>query len=138
MRLQPKSEHPPGLEDAGFDALFTTNEPVIFAFHAYPWLIHRLTYRRTNHHNLHVRELHRAARPGYAGGPQLAVGSGQSFRFRMRGLSVKPFRVVEGRLFQRAAYVAGPNARRQCNRQPCRNTHRTDSAIRYHRVGRCP
>ena len=55
MRLQPKSEHPHGLEDAGFDALFTTNEPVIFAFHAYPWLIHRLTYRRTNHHNLHVR-----------------------------------------------------------------------------------
>jgi len=55
MRLQPKSEHPHGLEDAGFDALFTTNKPVIFAFHAYPWLIHRLTYRRTNHHNLHVR-----------------------------------------------------------------------------------
>jgi xylulose-5-phosphate/fructose-6-phosphate phosphoketolase len=55
MRLQPKSEHPHGLEDAGFDALFTKNKPVIFAFHAYPWLIHRLTYRRTNHHNLHVR-----------------------------------------------------------------------------------
>ena len=55
MRLQPKSEHPHGLEDTGFDALFTTNKPVIFAFHAYPWLIHRLTYRRTNHHNLHVR-----------------------------------------------------------------------------------
>jgi xylulose-5-phosphate/fructose-6-phosphate phosphoketolase len=55
MRLQPKSEHPHGLEDSGFDALFTTNKPVIFAFHAYPWLIHRLTYRRTNHHNLHVR-----------------------------------------------------------------------------------
>jgi xylulose-5-phosphate/fructose-6-phosphate phosphoketolase len=55
MKLQPKSEHPHGLSDADFDALFTTNKPIIFAFHAYPWLIHRLTYRRKNHHNLHVR-----------------------------------------------------------------------------------
>ena len=55
MKLQPKSEHPHGLDDSAFDALFTTNKPVIFAFHAYPWLIHRLTYRRTNHANLHVR-----------------------------------------------------------------------------------
>jgi xylulose-5-phosphate/fructose-6-phosphate phosphoketolase len=55
MKLQPKSEHPHGLSDADFDSLFTTNRPVIFAFHAYPWLIHRLTYRRTNHRNLHVR-----------------------------------------------------------------------------------
>ena len=55
MRLQPPSEHPHGLADAAFDALFTRNRPVIFAFHAYPWLIHRLTYRRTNHHNIHVR-----------------------------------------------------------------------------------
>ena len=54
MRLQPQSEHPHGLSDADFDALFTS-KPVIFAFHAYPWLIHRLTYRRTNHHNIHVR-----------------------------------------------------------------------------------
>ena len=55
MRLQPQSEHPHGLSDGDFDALFTTNKPVIFAFHAYPWSIHRLTYRRTNHANIHVR-----------------------------------------------------------------------------------
>jgi xylulose-5-phosphate/fructose-6-phosphate phosphoketolase len=55
MRLQPPSEHPHGLPDAQFDALFTTDRPVIFAYHGYPWLIHRLTYRRTNHANLHVR-----------------------------------------------------------------------------------
>jgi len=55
MRLQPDSEHPHGLSDTEFDALFTTERPVIFAYHGYPWLIHRLTYRRTNHHNLHVR-----------------------------------------------------------------------------------
>jgi xylulose-5-phosphate/fructose-6-phosphate phosphoketolase len=55
MRLQPESEHPHGLPDAEFDALFTRERPVIFAYHGYPWLIHRLTYRRTNHGNLHVR-----------------------------------------------------------------------------------
>ncbi len=55
MKLQPQSEHPHGLSDEKFDALFTRTQPVIFAFHAYPWLIHRLTYRRTNHDNLHVR-----------------------------------------------------------------------------------
>ncbi len=55
MRLQPPSEHPHGLPDPEFDALFTTDRPVIFAYHGYPWLIHRLTYRRTNHANLHVR-----------------------------------------------------------------------------------
>jgi xylulose-5-phosphate/fructose-6-phosphate phosphoketolase len=55
MRLQPHTEHPHGLMDADFDALFTKDKPVIFAFHAYPWLIHRLTYRRTNHGNIHVR-----------------------------------------------------------------------------------
>ncbi len=55
MKLQPKSEHPHGLNDADFDTLFTKDKPVIFAFHAYPWLIHRLTYRRTNHANIHVR-----------------------------------------------------------------------------------
>jgi xylulose-5-phosphate/fructose-6-phosphate phosphoketolase len=55
MKLQPQSEHPHGLADAEFDALFTTERPVIFAYHGYPWLIHRLTYRRTNHGNLHVR-----------------------------------------------------------------------------------
>jgi xylulose-5-phosphate/fructose-6-phosphate phosphoketolase len=55
MKLQPQSEHPHGLSDQDFDALFTKNKPVIFAFHAYPWLIHRLTYRRTNHDNIHVR-----------------------------------------------------------------------------------
>jgi len=55
MRLQPDTEHPHGLSDRDFDALFTTDKPVIFAYHGYPWLIHRLTYRRTNHRNLHVR-----------------------------------------------------------------------------------
>ncbi|HEV8557646.1 MAG TPA: phosphoketolase family protein [Actinophytocola sp.] len=55
MRLQPDTEHPHGLSDRDFDALFTTDQPVIFAYHGYPWLIHRLTYRRTNHRNLHVR-----------------------------------------------------------------------------------
>ena len=55
MKLQPQREHPHGLADAAFDALFTRDKPVIFAFHAYPWLIHRLTYRRTNHENIHVR-----------------------------------------------------------------------------------
>jgi xylulose-5-phosphate/fructose-6-phosphate phosphoketolase len=55
MKLQPPSEHPHGLPDADFDSLFTKDRPVIFAFHGYPWLIHRLTYRRTNHDNLHVR-----------------------------------------------------------------------------------
>jgi xylulose-5-phosphate/fructose-6-phosphate phosphoketolase len=55
MRLQPDSEHPHGLSDREFDALFTTDRPVIFAHHGYPWLIHRLAYRRTNHANLHVR-----------------------------------------------------------------------------------
>jgi xylulose-5-phosphate/fructose-6-phosphate phosphoketolase len=55
MRLQPESEHPHGLPDAQFDAIFTSGRPVIFAYHGYPWLIHRLTYRRSNHANLHVR-----------------------------------------------------------------------------------
>ena len=55
MRLQPPSEHPHGLPDVEFDSLFTTDRPIVFAYHGYPWLIHRLTYRRTNHDNLHVR-----------------------------------------------------------------------------------
>jgi xylulose-5-phosphate/fructose-6-phosphate phosphoketolase len=55
MRLQPAGEHPHGLSDADFDAIFTTDKPVIFAYHGYPWLIHRLTYRRANHVNFHVR-----------------------------------------------------------------------------------
>ena len=55
MTLQPETEHSHGLSDKDFDSIFTTDKPVIFAFHGYPWLIHRLTYRRTNHNNLHVR-----------------------------------------------------------------------------------
>ena len=55
MTLQPREEHPDGLQDKDFDALFTTDKPIVFAFHGYPWLIHRLAYRRTNHKNLHVR-----------------------------------------------------------------------------------
>jgi xylulose-5-phosphate/fructose-6-phosphate phosphoketolase len=55
MKLQPSTEHPHGLPDKEFDGIFTPDRPVIFAYHGYPWLIHRLTYRRTNHRNLHVR-----------------------------------------------------------------------------------
>ena len=55
MRLQPETEHPHGLSDREFDSLFTTNRPIVFAYHGYPWLIHRLTYRRKNHDNMHVR-----------------------------------------------------------------------------------
>ncbi|MEQ1828465.1 MAG: phosphoketolase family protein [Pirellula sp.] len=55
MKMQPANQHPHGLSDRDFDALFTKDKPIIFAFHGYPWLIHRLAYRRTNHHNLHVR-----------------------------------------------------------------------------------
>jgi xylulose-5-phosphate/fructose-6-phosphate phosphoketolase len=55
MKLEPQSEHPHGLADRDFVEIFTADRPVIFAFHGYPWLIHRLTYRRTNHHNIHVR-----------------------------------------------------------------------------------
>jgi xylulose-5-phosphate/fructose-6-phosphate phosphoketolase len=55
MRLQDPREHPHGLPDPEFDAIFTTDKPIVFAYHGYPWLIHRLTYRRTNHGNLHVR-----------------------------------------------------------------------------------
>src|SRR5262245_53328739 len=55
FKLQPSTEHPHGLSDRDFDSLFTTDRPIIFNFHGYPWLIHRLTYRRKNHGNLHVR-----------------------------------------------------------------------------------
>jgi xylulose-5-phosphate/fructose-6-phosphate phosphoketolase len=55
MRLQPATEHPHGLTDAEFDGIFTADKPIVFAYHGYPWLIHRLAYRRTNHRNLHVR-----------------------------------------------------------------------------------
>jgi xylulose-5-phosphate/fructose-6-phosphate phosphoketolase len=55
MRLQPTTEHPHGLSDTEFDSLFTRDKPIVFAYHGYPWLIHRLTYRRTNHANMHVR-----------------------------------------------------------------------------------
>src|SRR4029079_5990022 len=55
MTLQPKEEQPHGLSDRHFDRLFTTDQPIIFASHGYPWLLHRLTYRRHNHKNLHVR-----------------------------------------------------------------------------------
>jgi xylulose-5-phosphate/fructose-6-phosphate phosphoketolase len=55
MKLEPQSEHPHGLSDDAFDALFTQDKHIVFAFHGYPWLIHRMTYRRNNHHNIHVR-----------------------------------------------------------------------------------
>ncbi len=62
MTLQPQEEHPHGLSDKDFDNLFTTDKPIIFAYHGYPWLIHRLAYRRTNHKNLHVRGYKKRAR----------------------------------------------------------------------------
>jgi xylulose-5-phosphate/fructose-6-phosphate phosphoketolase len=55
MKLQPEIEHPHGLSDQEFDSIFTADKPILFAFHGYPWLIHRLTYRRHGHDNLHVR-----------------------------------------------------------------------------------
>jgi xylulose-5-phosphate/fructose-6-phosphate phosphoketolase len=55
MKLQPNTEHPHGLSDPDFDALFTKDKPIVFAFHGYPWLVHRMTYKRTNHENIHVR-----------------------------------------------------------------------------------
>ena len=55
MKLQPDTEHPHGLSNSDFDALFTKNKPIVFAFHGYPWLVHRMTYKRTNHENIHVR-----------------------------------------------------------------------------------
>ena len=55
MKLQPVEEHPHGVSNKEFDTLFTNDKPIVFAYHGYPWLIHRLTYRRTNHKNLHVR-----------------------------------------------------------------------------------
>ena len=55
FKLQPATEHPHGLTDRDFDSLFTVDKPIIFNFHGYPWLIHRLAYRRTNHGNMHVR-----------------------------------------------------------------------------------
>ena len=55
FKLQPSTEHPHGLTDRDFDSLFTVDKPIIFNFHGYPWLIHRLAYRRTNHGNMHVR-----------------------------------------------------------------------------------
>ena len=61
MRLQPDTEHPHGLPDSDH-AIFTPDKPVIFAYHGYPWLIHRLTYRRTNHRNIHVRGYREKAR----------------------------------------------------------------------------
>src|SRR5256885_3711180 len=54
LRLEPATEHPHGLDDRDFDAIFTGDKPVVFAYHGYPWLIHRLTYRRANHHNIHA------------------------------------------------------------------------------------
>jgi xylulose-5-phosphate/fructose-6-phosphate phosphoketolase len=60
MTIEPSTEHPHGLSDREFDSIFTTDKPVIFAYHGYPWLIHRLTYRRTNHDNFHVRRFHLA------------------------------------------------------------------------------
>ncbi|WP_137159352.1 hypothetical protein, partial [Blastococcus sp. CCUG 61487] len=70
MRLQDERAHPHGLSDAAFDALFTRDKPVVFAYHGYPWLIHRLTYRRSNHENFHVRGYveERLNRPGVGAG----------------------------------------------------------------------
>ena len=68
FKLEPSTEHPHGLSDKDFDSLFTTDKPIIFNFHGYPWLIHRLTYRRTNHKNLHVRGYKEKGQHQYADG----------------------------------------------------------------------
>jgi XFP C-terminal domain len=83
MTLQPPSKHPHGLSDKDFDVLFTANKPIIFAFHGYPWLIHRLTYRRTNHHR---RAGSARTIPGHRGSPRAPLEHG-------RPLSGHPTRV---------------------------------------------
>jgi xylulose-5-phosphate/fructose-6-phosphate phosphoketolase len=114
MKLQSPSEHPHGLPDAEFDALFTTDKPIIFAFHGYPWLIHRLTYRRRNHGNLHVRGY---KEEGTTTTPFDMVVLNDLDRFklaldviaRVPGLSAKASDVAERLLSKRAehkAYIA--------------------------------
>ena len=75
MTLQPQSEHPHGLSDKDFDSLFTVDKPIIFAFHGYPWLIHRLLYRRTNHKNVHVRGYKEDVDGALVGGASLKADS---------------------------------------------------------------
>ena len=91
MRLEPDSEHPHGLPDREFDALFTSDKPVVFAYHGYPWLIHRLTYRRTNHHNIHVR-LGLALRVGAGATGRRDVG-----RNRIKGEQPNPSAALRSR-----------------------------------------
>ena len=108
MKLQPPSEHPHGLSDRDFDAIFTTDKPIIFAFHGYPWLIHRLTYRRAGHDNIHVRGY---KEEGTTSPPSTCACSTISTAFILRGTSSIACRnSPEGRLRQagnpRQAYRA--------------------------------
>jgi xylulose-5-phosphate/fructose-6-phosphate phosphoketolase len=77
MTLQSPTEHPHGVSDREFDALFTTDKPIVFAYHGYPWLIHRLTYRRNNHGNLHVRGF---KEEGTTTTPRCGTGGGRAGR----------------------------------------------------------
>ena len=117
MKLQPSSEHPHGLSDADFDALFTKDKPIIFAFHGYPWLIHRLTYRRTNHKNLHVR--------GY----------------KEEGTTTTPFDMVVLNDLDRFHLVRGRDRSAAATRLPCRvlqagDPREADRAQAVHRPAR--
>jgi xylulose-5-phosphate/fructose-6-phosphate phosphoketolase len=110
-KLMPATEHPHGLSDRDFDSLFTVDKPIIFNFHGYPWLIHRLTYRRTNHHNLHVRGY---KEKGNINTPLDLAIQNQIDRF---SLAIDVIDRVP------ALYVAGAHAKEQfCNRQiDCQN-----------------
>jgi xylulose-5-phosphate/fructose-6-phosphate phosphoketolase len=98
MTLQPQSEHPHGLSDHDFNSIFTTDKPIVFAFHGYPWLIHRLTYRRANHNNLHVRGY---KEEGTTTTPFDMTVLNEMSRFHLAGMAIE--RVP--RLQSRAAYA---------------------------------
>ena len=114
MRLQPEKEHPHGFSDNEFDMIFTTDKPIMFAFHGYPWLIHRLTYRRRNHRNLHVR--------GY----------------KEEGTTTTPFDMVVRNEMDRFHLVGGrhrpdPEARRPSRLREAGDPRPADRAQRVHR-----
>jgi xylulose-5-phosphate/fructose-6-phosphate phosphoketolase len=98
MVLSPQSEHPHGLSDKDFESLFTKDKPIIFAYHGYPWLIHRLSYRRTNHDNLHVRGY---KEEGTTTTPFDMVVLNDLDRFHL----VEDVAVRVPRLFSRSAYI---------------------------------
>ena len=136
MKLQPQSEHPHGLSDVDFDDLFTKDKPVIFAFHAYPWLIHRLTYRRTNHHNIHVRGY---KEEGTITTPfdMTVLNELDRFHLVMDAIDRLPQTGRQGRLSEAAA--PGQADRAQAIHRQARRGHAGDSQLEvgYARVTRC-